>query len=265
MQRSFGCALIASVAMGLVAAIGVATGPGSGSAALVGMAAATVTATTGSTTAAAAGHRLIAPQLSRLVATASAVPPTVSCTDLLAPVDRLHGLSADCVPPNLEELPARISFLLEDPVLLVRGDAVLSLIAMIDSAAAHELYLVVRSAYRSYEHQAFLFDYWVDLIGYQAAALTSARPGHSEHQLGTAVDIVSPSSGFAFDGFGVTPEGRWLAQNSYLYGFVVSYPAGKETVTGFDYEPWHVRYIGRESANRQRDSKLTLREFLGGQ
>lgn len=203
------------------------------------------------------------PQASRVMAPVTPTPTgPLSCADMLAPVDKQRGLSSDCVPPNLVELPNRISFLLEDPVLYLRAEAATSLLEMFEVAEGNGLYMVVRSAYRGYWHQAEVFDYWRWLLGEAEAERTSARPGHSEHQLGTAVDVTSASNGYDFDGFQHTAEGKWVAQYAYLFGFVISYPEGKENVTGYTFEPWHLRYIGRANAKAFHESGLTLREWL---
>jgi D-alanyl-D-alanine carboxypeptidase len=93
---------------------------------------------------------------------------------------------------------------------------------------------------------------------------SSARAGHSEHQLGTALDFRSARGPDPWDleDWGATPEGRWLAENAHRFGFVMSYPAGQESVTCYIYEPWHYRYVGREVAQEVMASGLTLREWL---
>jgi D-alanyl-D-alanine carboxypeptidase len=91
----------------------------------------------------------------------------------------------------------------------------------------------------------------------------SARPGHSEHQLGTTADISNADVGYRLtEEFGETPAGRWLAENAWRYGFVLSYPEGAEAVTGYKYEPWHFRWVGEAAAAAVRDSGLTLHEWL---
>ena len=86
----------------------------------------------------------------------------------------------------------------------------------------------------------------------------TARPGYSEHQTGLAFDIINTDP--SFDS---TPEGKWLAANCYKYGFIIRYPKGKENITGFVYEPWHIRYLGVEIATSVYDSGLCLEEYLG--
>ena len=116
------------------------------------------------------------------------------------------------------------------------------------NAAGHQL--AIQSAYRSFGYQESTFQYWVDLNGYAAAIRTSARAGHSEHQLGTALDFRSLHGPPAWDleDWATTPAGAWVAANAWRYGFVMSYPAGEEHISCYAYEPWHYRYLGRDLA-----------------
>jgi len=120
--------------------------------------------------------------------------------------------------------------------------------------------LFVNSAYRSYGVQEQTFNQWVQSSGLAYAERTSARAGHSEHQLGTTADVGYP--GHFLEGFTGTAEATWLAANSWKYGFIISYPNGKEDITGYAYEPWHIRYLGKEAAKSVHDSGLTLHEYL---
>ncbi len=114
------------------------------------------------------------------------------------------------------------------------------------------------SGFRSYSKQESTFAYWCSIDGEEAASTYSARPGHSEHQTGLAMDITSLKQSY-----GKTEEGKWLAANCYKYGFIIRYPKGKTDITGYMYEPWHVRYLGISTAKLVHDSGLTLEEFLG--
>ena len=118
--------------------------------------------------------------------------------------------------------------------------------------------LFIVSGYRSYALQKSLYERYAAEDGRAAADTYSARPGHSEHQTGLAMDLNSLSASFAY-----TREGRWLAENAFRFGFVIRYPAGKQSVTGYVYEPWHVRYLGITLANAVYASGLTLEEFFG--
>lgn len=146
----------------------------------------------------------------------------------------------------------------------VRRHVVADLKAMASAARAAGARLAVQSAYRSYKTQKATFDYWVRVHGYATAIKESARAGHSEHQLGTTVDLRAYGGLAPWDyrDFGSTKVGKWLIANAWKYGFVMSYPKGKTTITCYQYEPWHYRYVGRARAATIRASGLTLREFL---
>lgn len=125
--------------------------------------------------------------------------------------------------------------------------------------------IAVRSAYRSYRQQVATFAYWVRVSGERAALKASARPGHSEHQLGTTIDFRSASSTRApwdYDDWARTGPGGWMRANAWKYGFLMSYPKGKRSVTCYTYEPWHYRYLGPSLAQRIHASGLTTREYL---
>ena len=119
-----------------------------------------------------------------------------------------------------------------------------------------DLYIV--SGYRSYYTQQSIYNRYCARDGRAEADTYSARPGHSEHQSGLAMDLNSLYASFAY-----TAEGRWLAANAYKYGFVIRYPKGKQSVTGYVYEPWHVRYLGKELAADVYNSGLCLEEYFG--
>lgn len=114
------------------------------------------------------------------------------------------------------------------------------------------------SGFRSYEKQRATFAYWESIDGFERADRYSAQPGHSEHQTGLAMDISSLNQSY-----GETPEGKWLAAHCWEYGFLLRYPKNSEPITGYIYEPWHVRYLGTSTAKLVHDSGLTLEEFLG--
>ena len=124
--------------------------------------------------------------------------------------------------------------------------------------------VAVQSAYRSYSYQERTFNYWVGLRGYDRAIQSSARPGPSEHQLGTAIDLRSEGGPAAWDleDWATTPAGAWAVENSWRYGFVLSYPKGTRDTVCYIYEPWHYRYMDRELAAEIHSSGLTLREWL---
>lgn len=117
--------------------------------------------------------------------------------------------------------------------------------------------LKIVSGFRSYSYQSTLYNNYVARDGKAAADTYSARPGHSEHQTGLGMDINNAST--SFNG---TAEAKWIAANCWKYGFIIRYPQGKENITGYMYESWHVRYLGKQLAKEVYDSGLTLEEFL---
>lgn len=145
----------------------------------------------------------------------------------------------------------------------VRAMLIDDLRAMTEAAAAADAAIAVQSAYRSYESQEKVFDSWVAALGYNRALEVSARPGHSEHQLGLALDVRSETGGSPFTGtFASTPAGKWMKAHAWEYGFVMSYPRGSMDLTCYDFEPWHYRFVGRDLAAQVHASGLTLREYL---
>ena len=130
--------------------------------------------------------------------------------------------------------------------------------AMQAEARQYGLSLFIRSGFRSYSTQASLYAGYVRAQGVAAADSFSARPGFSEHQSGLSFDVNSTSGAFAY-----TAEGRWVASNAHRFGFIVRYPAGKQHITGYIYEPWHLRYVGSDLANRLYSSGQSLEEYFG--
>lgn len=183
----------------------------------------------------------------------------VACGDPLVPLDKRHRLEADCAPADLRPVPEAFAWGPQSVVAAALGP----LVEMLEDAAGAGHRLVVLSAYRDYEVQEAAFRSHMESLGLEQAERVSARPGHSEHQLGTTVDFASAAVGYELvEAFGDTPEGRWLAERAHEYGFALSYPRGAEAVTGYQYEPWHFRWLGRETAEAVRASGLTLTEFL---
>lgn len=132
------------------------------------------------------------------------------------------------------------------------------------AAAAEGVNFGIISAYRDYKTQVALYNKYVNRDGQEAADTYSARPGHSEHQTGLAVDFDDGGACYLDTCFESTAAGQWLATNAYKYGFVLRYPNAKEGITGFMYEPWHFRYVGVELATEMHTQGVsTLEEFFG--
>jgi D-alanyl-D-alanine carboxypeptidase len=128
-----------------------------------------------------------------------------------------------------------------------------------NAAAEDGISLKIISGFRSYHSQNSIYNNYVARDGKKEADTYSARPGHSEHQTGLAIDVNS----LMFD-FGETKEGKWLQNHAHQYGFIIRYPEGKEAITGYRYEPWHLRYVGELSKELYNDGNwITLEEYLG--
>ena len=161
--------------------------------------------------------------------------------------------------------PSYQTLLADAPSAAVRKVAYTDVVALRATARAEGHPLVILSAYRSYALQVQTFDYWTRVGGYQQALRTSARPGHSEHQLGTAIDFGDGSAApWEYDDWAATPTGAWLAAHAAEFGFVQSFPKGKTDVTCYDYEPWHYRYVGKALAQTIVERRVALREYQSG-
>lgn len=147
----------------------------------------------------------------------------------------------------------------------VRSVMIGDLREMAAAASAAGAPLGIDSSYRDYSTQVWTFQYWVNMLGYDYAIQSSARPGHSEHQLGLAIDFKSsggPDPWTYYDFSKQTAAGAWLAAHAWKFGFIMSYPLGSIRKTCYGYEPWHYRYVGVAEAAEIRASGLTLREWL---
>ena len=138
------------------------------------------------------------------------------------------------------------------------GETYSAFVQMQSAAAAEGLNIFVKSGFRSFYDQRYIYNGYVSRDGAAAADRYSARAGHSEHQSGMAIDVNCTYTSFANE-----PEGIWLKNNCHKYGFIIRYPEGKEHITGYMYEPWHVRYVGVDLAAAVTESGLCLEEYFG--
>jgi D-alanyl-D-alanine carboxypeptidase len=147
----------------------------------------------------------------------------------------------------------------------LRRPAAAALEEMFSAATATGLDLMLSSGYRSYSYQVGLYNGYVKSDGQTAADQSSARPGHSEHQTGLAADVEPTSRRCELATcFADTPEGKWLAANDYKYGFILRYTPDKVSITGYESEPWHFRYVGQALAAELHSQNIaTLEEFFG--
>lgn len=178
-------------------------------------------------------------------------------------LDTIHRLGPDDRPRRLvsvrkagiaSELGARIIPAVVD-----------DLRALHDASVEAGAEVAIRTAYRSYAQQATVFSHWVAVSSERHARTISARPGHSEHQLGSALDFSGagdPLAPWDHADWGRTAPGAWMGEHAWRFGFVLSYPKGMTDRTCYAYEPWHYRYVGRHLAQAIQGSGLTPREYL---
>lgn len=181
---------------------------------------------------------------------------------LLILVNKEHSVDQNYKPKDLVKIRYFVSDRSE-ATRYMRAEAADAFHRLVEQAADEGNELRMTTAYRSYSFQKILFDNYVAKEGEEAANRYSARPGQSEHQTGLAVDVSSPSVGYQLTGeYGGTKEGKWLAEHAHEFGFIIRFPKEKEDITGYLYEPWHIRYVGLAAAKEIYEKNLTLEEFL---
>lgn len=182
---------------------------------------------------------------------------------LLILVNKLNPLRPEYVPPDLVVSGIPFPFEEDLPKKKMRREAAEALEKMFGHGERDGIRLYGLSGYRSYQDQTRIFANNVHRCGEKEANRFSARPGESEHQTGLAMDVTCESVEYELvEEFGGTPEGIWVQQNAPLYGFIIRYPREKEEVTGYIYEPWHLRYVGRQAAMDITTKGMVLEEYL---
>ena len=171
-------------------------------------------------------------------------------------VNKNNKLEKNYIPNDLELLDIKYSC--KDKYL--RKEAKKHFEEMAKNALKKGFNIIAVSTYRSYNYQENLYNNYIKEKGYNYANLASARPGHSEHQTGLAVDVANET--LDYDNFENTKEFNWMINNSYKYGFILRYPKAKFHITGFKYEPWHYRYVGINIATYIYKNNITLEEYL---
>jgi len=162
-------------------------------------------------------------------------------------VNRDYMLSSDYVPDDLVKPNVQMT----NSNIKMRKEAALALEEMFRAAKEEKGYtLVAVSGYRSYGQQASIFERKVNNVGKKAALLLVAPPGASEHQLGLAMDVGSKKNTSLTESFARTAEGKWVAENCHRFGYIIRYKEEWTDITGYSYEPWHIRYVGKEHAER---------------
>ena len=181
---------------------------------------------------------------------------------MLVLINKTHTVDSSFKPDDLTSIKYYASNRSESGRYM-RKEAADHFHQMVEAAADEGLKIVMTTAYRSYGFQQVLWNNYVAKDGEAAASKYSARPGTSEHQSGLAVDVSSPSVSYELTrDFAGTEEGKWLADNAHRFGFIIRYPLGKEDITGYMYEPWHLRYVSPSVAGEIYEAGITLEEYL---
>mgnify|MGYP000025074247 FL=1 len=170
-------------------------------------------------------------------------------------VNKYNYLTEDYIPENLE--PIDIAYA-RSGMQLVR-EAKEAFETLSEDAKKEGMNIIAMSSYRSYDYQVNLYDNYVATDGKEAADTYSARAGYSEHQTGLAVDVYNKV--LSYTSFEETEEFNWMQENAYKYGFILRFPKDKVNITGYQYESWHYRYVGKEAAKYIHNHDLTLEEY----
>ncbi|HEY4552457.1 MAG TPA: M15 family metallopeptidase [Bacillaceae bacterium] len=184
--------------------------------------------------------------------------------NVLALVNKVFALPSVYEPGDLVRPSVAFSFGNQEiEKSYMRKEAAQALEQMFLAAKKENIQLLAASGYRSYSRQVAVLDAEISKVGKEQAVQAVAPPGKSEHQTGLAMDITSESVKFGLtESFGETPEGQWLRDNAHKFGFILRYPKGKESITGYQYEPWHFRYVGTEAAKTIFENNWTLEEYF---
>jgi LAS superfamily LD-carboxypeptidase LdcB len=184
--------------------------------------------------------------------------------DILVLANKKRNLPSDYKPEDLVVPNVRFSFKEKLEKRYLRAEAAKALEELFKEAEKEEIILYAVSGYRSYNTQKGLFDRKVGKVGYEEANKLVAVPGQSEHQTGLAMDVSSKSANFSLEEiFGQTVEGKWLKNNAHRFGFIIRFQKEHVDITGYSFEPWHIRYVGEDVAPDIYEKNITLEEFLG--
>ena len=170
-------------------------------------------------------------------------------------VNKNNQLEPVFVPKNLEKISLDYAF----DEKYVTKETKKAFESLSKDAANLGYQIIAVSAYRDYDYQAKLYQHYLEEKGKEYADACSARPGHSEHQTGLAIDVMGSNQDYNL--FLNSKEYNWMVHNAHHYGFILRYPKGKEKITGFKFEPWHYRYVGKDLAQIIYENKWTLEEY----
>lgn len=188
--------------------------------------------------------------------------PTIDSTSYLLVVNKRNPLASNYRPADLRQPNVAVKSPGNDNSKL-RADAATATESLFVAATAQGCSPLVSSAFRSYNLQSSLYTGYVNSMGQAEADRISARPGYSEHQSGLVLDICNRNNCQLETTFASTPLGQWIKNNAHLHGFIIRYQEGKEPITGYSYEPWHLRYVGVQVATEIYNANTTLEEYLG--
>lgn len=184
--------------------------------------------------------------------------------DVLVLVNKERNLQSDYKPEDLVIPKVNFSFDGNSEKKYLRNEAAKALEELFSEGEKQGIILYAVSGFRSYSTQERIFNNKVNKVGIEAANKVVAYPGQSEHQTGLAMDVSSKSAGFSLEeNFGQTVEGKWLKDNAHRFGFIIRYPKDKVDITKYNYEPWHLRYVGIEAASEIYEKQISLEEYLG--
>lgn len=183
------------------------------------------------------------------------VKQTDTSKDELILVNKYNQLPKDYAPKDLTDISVQYCYGDNE----VSNEVYQKYISMYNAAKEEDLYLIITSAFRDYEFQDQLWNQYAKSQGEEWADSVAARAGHSEHQTGLTLDIVTYNSNM--NDFENTDEFKWLQKHAHEYGFIMRYPKDKEDITGYDYESWHYRYVGVETATKIHELGITYDEY----
>lgn len=181
---------------------------------------------------------------------------TINLNKINILVNKHNYLKEDYVPENLKSLSS--TYALSNMKMV--EEAANAFESLSKDASKENYKVIAMSTYRSYEYQVDLYNKYVKSDGKDAADTYSGRPGNSEHQTGLAVDVYNQTE--TYTNFEKTKEYNWMQENAYKYGFILRFPKDKENETGYEFESWHYRYVGKEIAKYIHKHNITLEEYI---
>lgn len=173
-------------------------------------------------------------------------------------VNKENPLDSSYKPSNLVKPNIPFVDSANDDEKFMKSESAKAIEELFNSAEQEGIKLLGMSAYRSYDSQKDIYYNRIRHVGKIEADRYVAKPGKSEHQTGLAIDVTNKGRWFVKS----TEEAQWLSENAHNYGFIIRYPENKEDITGVAYEPWHIRYVGKETAKKIYENKITFEEFI---